>query len=93
MAVGSLVWWLATLPMAGGLKLDGPCGPFQPRPFYDSLGLCGFLLVVFYLMLCINVVHFSPSVRVGPYFRHLTERCIADKFNLPHRVDPDTVSW
>jgi len=34
-ALGSLVWWLATLPMAGGLKLDDHCGPFQPRPFYD----------------------------------------------------------
>ena len=31
-ALGSLVWWLATLHITGGLKLDGP---FQPRPFYD----------------------------------------------------------
>ena len=31
-ALGSLVWWLA----AGALKLDDHCGPFQPRPFYDS---------------------------------------------------------
>jgi len=30
-ALGSLVWWLATLHRAGGLKLDGLCGPFQPR--------------------------------------------------------------
>ena len=22
-----------------GLKLDGHCGPFQPRPFYDSMTL------------------------------------------------------
>ena len=36
-ALGSLVWWLATLHIAGGLKLDEHCGPFQPRPFYDSL--------------------------------------------------------
>ena len=36
-ALGSLVWWLATLHIAGGLKLDGHCGPFQPRPFYDSM--------------------------------------------------------
>ena len=35
-ALGSLVWWLATLHIAGGLKLDGLCGPFQPRPFYVS---------------------------------------------------------
>ena len=33
---GILVYWLATLPVAGGLKLDDHCGPFQPRPFYDS---------------------------------------------------------
>ena len=38
--LGSLVWWLVTLHIAGGLKLDDHCGPFQPRPFYDSLILC-----------------------------------------------------
>jgi len=32
-ALGSLVWWLATLHIAGGMKLDDHCGPFQPRPF------------------------------------------------------------
>jgi len=26
--LGSLVWWLATLPTAGGLKLDDHYGPF-----------------------------------------------------------------
>ena len=36
-ALGSLVWWVATLHIAGGLKLDDHCGPFQPRPFYDSM--------------------------------------------------------
>jgi len=36
-ALGSLVWWLATLHIAGGVKLDDHCGPFQPRPFYDSM--------------------------------------------------------
>ena len=35
--LGSLFWWLATLHIAGGLKLDDYCGPFQPRPFYDSM--------------------------------------------------------
>ena len=34
-ALGSLVWWLVTLHIAGGLELDDHCGPFQPRPFYD----------------------------------------------------------
>ena len=33
-ALGSLVWWLATLHIAGVLKLDDR---FQPRPFYDSM--------------------------------------------------------
>ena len=36
-ALGSLVWWLATLHTAGGLKLHDHCDPFQPRPFYDSI--------------------------------------------------------
>ena len=36
-ALGSLVWWLVTVHIAGGLKLDGHCGPFQARPFYDSM--------------------------------------------------------
>ena len=39
-ALGSLVWWLVTLHIAGGLKLDGHCGPLQPRPFYDSMASC-----------------------------------------------------
>jgi len=42
-ALSSLGWWLATLHIAGGLKLDDHCGPFQPRPFCDSLILLGFL--------------------------------------------------
>jgi len=37
LALGSLVWWLATIHTAGGLKLDDLCGPFQPRPLYDSV--------------------------------------------------------
>ena len=36
-ALGSLVQWLVTLHIAGGLKLDDHCGPFQPRPFYGSM--------------------------------------------------------
>ena len=34
-ALGSLVLWLVTLHIAGGLKLDDHCDSFQPRPFYD----------------------------------------------------------
>jgi len=36
-ARGSLVWWWATLHIAGGLDLNDCCGPFQPRPFHDSV--------------------------------------------------------
>jgi len=36
-AQGSLVLWLVTLHVAGGLKLDDRYGPFQPIPFYDSM--------------------------------------------------------
>ena len=36
-ALGSLVCWLVTLHIAGGLKQDDHCGPFQPGPFYDSM--------------------------------------------------------
>ena len=36
-ALGSLVCWLVTLHIAGGLKLGDHCGPFQPRPFCDSM--------------------------------------------------------
>ena len=34
-ALGDPVGWLATLHIAGGLKLDDHCGPFQPSPFHD----------------------------------------------------------
>jgi len=52
-ALGSLVWWLATLHIAGGLKLDDHCGPFQPRPFYDYM-------IFFPLMLAVaNSFHLS----------------------------------
>jgi len=32
-----LIKQLASLPVAGGLKVDDPSGPFQPKPFYDSV--------------------------------------------------------
>jgi len=34
-ALGSLGCWL--LAHSRGLELDGHCGPFQPRPFCDSM--------------------------------------------------------
>ena len=36
-ALGSLVWWLVAMHIAGGLKVGDHCGPFQLRPFYDSM--------------------------------------------------------
>jgi len=36
-ALGSLVCWLVTLHIAGGLKLNDLRGPFQHRPFYDMI--------------------------------------------------------
>ena len=36
-ALGSLVCWLVTLHIAGGLELEDHCGPFQPRRFYDFI--------------------------------------------------------
>ena len=38
-ALVSLVWRLVTMhqPIAGGLKLNDHCDPFQPRPFCDSM--------------------------------------------------------
>jgi len=35
-ALGSLVYWLVTLLIAGGSKLHDHCGPFL-WPFYDSM--------------------------------------------------------
>jgi len=36
-ALSTLVWWKGSLPMAGGLEPDDLYGPFQPKPFYDSM--------------------------------------------------------
>ena len=36
-ALGSLVWWLATLHVAGGWSWMSIVVLFQPRPFYDSV--------------------------------------------------------
>ena len=36
-ALSNLVWWKVSLPIAEGLELDDLYGPFQPKPFYDSI--------------------------------------------------------
>jgi len=45
-ALSNLVWWKMSLLMAGGLEPDDLQGPFQPKPFYDSMIL--WLLLVLY---------------------------------------------
>ena len=40
-ALGSLVWWLAILHVAGRLELGDHCGPFQPKLFFDSMIFIG----------------------------------------------------
>ena len=34
-ALGSLIWWLATLFITGGLELDDLWDSLQPKPFYE----------------------------------------------------------
>jgi len=43
-ALSNLVQWKMSLLMAGGLEPGDLSGPFQPKPFYDSMILlsCGF---------------------------------------------------
>ena len=36
-ALSTLGWWKMSLLMAGELEPDDLQGPFQPKPFYDSI--------------------------------------------------------
>ena len=54
-ALGSLVWWLATLHIAGALKLDDRCGSFQHRPLYDSRRQGSSLFVYPTLLISLNI--------------------------------------
>jgi len=36
-ALSNVVWWKMSLIMAGGLELGDLEGPFQPKPFCDSM--------------------------------------------------------
>ena len=62
---------MATLHIVEGLKLDGHCGPFQPRPFYDS--------VITYPMfaLCVMPQCFlaSRKQRLSQLSRYIRLRC------------------
>jgi len=64
--LASLVWWLATLSIAGGLKLHGHCGPFQPRPFYDSHRLNSVLGVLYPSAPNVPRVHSAHSCSTSP---------------------------
>ena len=75
-ALGSLVWWLETLHIAGGLELDEHCGPFQPRPFYDSMIIPLVSLTVQLFCLFFYFSFISPGVSplliaIGPVFARM----------------------
>ena len=79
-ALGSLVWWLETLHIAGRLKLDDHCGPFQPRPFYDSSLLSDVSVVLLTALNCmLSAVQFSPQNSLGV-------NCIQNVLSLISRV-------
>ena len=60
-ALGSPLQWLATLHVAGGLKLHDHGGPFQPRPFYDPIIV--FTLNVSRTMFPSVTAHSTPAER------------------------------
>jgi len=73
-ALGSLVWWLVTLHIAEELKLDDHCGPFQPRPFYDSMILRNRTTLPLYL----NVLH----IRIFYHLQRFLNHWLADTYTL-----------
>ena len=83
----SLIWWLVTLPVAGGLKLDDHWSPFQYRPFYDSMFLfLGIQLLQDYRSLWAGSLgreHLGLSRRVG------TKQSLADSI-LNQNI---SISW
>ena len=63
-----------TLHIAGGLKRDDHCGPFQPRPFYDSVMMwISFLQLI---ALTDETVHSNP---MGNFCVELKQRVRADE--------------
>jgi len=65
-ALGSLVCWLATLHIAEGLKLHYHCGPFQPRPFHDSM----ILLIPLVSVPCTRNSPLPPTPKPTALFPH-----------------------
>jgi len=71
-ALGSLVWWLAALHIAGGLKLDDHCGPFHPRLFYDTQTLYSGMVRTFSVAteaheLCVHCEKTAAANSVGKH--------------------------
>ena len=79
-ALVSLVYWLETLHIAGGLKLDDHCGPSQPRPFYDSMILM--FLWSQYAALCMCAWFFSNCISL----QHMQE--LHPTLKVPCAVKP-----
>jgi len=61
---------LVTLHIAGGLKLDDHCDPFQPRPFYDSVIQSIYWYLVLKLCL-ITDTWYQPLVPVASWSNKL----------------------
>jgi len=57
-APSNLVWWKMSLLMAGGLELGDLQGPFQPKPFYESMTPCHIIWMSFGIILqqCVCVL-------------------------------------
>jgi len=60
-ALGSLVWWLVTLHIAGGLKLNDLCGSFQPRPSSMILSSSFFFLSAEWSA-CFGIIYFLKKI-------------------------------
>jgi len=83
-SLGSLVWWLATLHIAGGLKLNDHCGPFQLRSlydfmiwFYDSIGTEKLEKIVTSTFLRIRKTYLTShgqTIRILPFMAALLKR-------------------
>jgi len=95
-ALGSLVCWLATLHTAGGLKLHDHCGPFQPRPFYNSMNLVNCNHEIFCYWHC-NKSDPAPFPNHNPFLHprkhilHSSIRWLKREYKL--QTSSSTFSW
>ena len=71
-ALSTLGWWKMSLLMAGGLEPDDLSGPFQLKPFYDSV-ILWFCIICSFIIIETNIhqkfsVLFSKSHDILPSF-------------------------